>query len=613
MTSYATLMEMELPPTLYMDPSDLSSSTMTPFSQQQAKSLGAVSDNQKKDWEFTVSVDSSLSDDMLRALDDDLSNSNNTAFSQIYHEYCADVRKAYDKQLYNCNDKRDKSKNTYRKAVVDRFAFAIVDCVRDTILRLIPDCSPFHETVKSFSIVPNLVIIPDYTLFFRDHSLNAPPGQCHALLGEDKGPLLLFPVAKELIERIEAVGSLELDYPYNVSFSDDWWTLINKAALYMTQVDSCGADTLLYYSLNSFIVIRRQRNGSEPDHLFLELRGNFRNGSLEQQFHSVGNAGLQRAGRLFPRPDGGYQPFVHLHDMFLASSIITALASNSDYAVNFPSLERFRNERRPQPPAKESNIYNVHGREHDMPLDSSLSSESDDSILGRTYYPSQDPYAAISSLSSRNKALSHAIRIFNELHGCGSVPMTVNFYWSVRMPRMTSSCVSLVSALHGQDIDIESSLGSSSDGDTYLASVRGSNKKLVLKVFSFAAFGQADFCAYMAMKDLQGSIIPPPPPVMGKVMHAVKVLHQLGYRHGDLPDNIVWTVDEDPVIVDLMRVRTHHCLGDSCSEIEAMRQCLGLTRRDADLWSLVIRPYREQEPGMFVTGKPHSPKLGTEA
>ncbi len=232
MTSYATLMEIELPPTLYMDPSDLSSSTMTPISQQQAKSLGAVSDNQKKDWEFTASVDSSLSDDMLRALDDDLSNSNNTVFSQIYHEYCADVRKAYDKQLHNCDDKRDKSKNTYRKAVVDRFAFVIVDCVRDTILRLIPDCSPFHETVKSFSIVPNLVIIPDYTLFFRDQSLNALPGRCHALLGEDKGPLLLFPTAKELIERIEAVGSLELDYPYDVSFSDDWWTFINKVSFH---------------------------------------------------------------------------------------------------------------------------------------------------------------------------------------------------------------------------------------------------------------------------------------------------------------------------------------------------------------------------------------------
>ncbi|PBK97762.1 hypothetical protein ARMGADRAFT_651260 [Armillaria gallica] len=333
--------------------------------------------------------------------------------------------------------------------------------------------------------------------------------------------------------------------------------------------------------------------------------------------------------------------------MFLASSIITALASNSDYAVNFPSLERFRNQRRPQPPAKESDIYDVHGREHDMPLDSSQSLESDDSTLGQTYHRSQDPYATISSLSSRNRALSHAIRIFNELHGCGSVPMTVNFYWNVRMARMPSSCVSLVSALHGQDIDIESSLGSSSDGDTYLASVRGSNKKLVLKVFSFAAFGQAEFCAYMAMKNLQGSIIPvcygygymteerlwilvehinsPPSraslsdlkhisrPHQGKVMHAVKVLHQLGYRHGDLPGNIVWTVDEDPVIVDLMRVRTHHCLGDSCSEIEAMRRCLDLTRRDADLWSLVVRPYREQEPRMFVTGKPHSLKLGIEA
>ncbi|KAK0221906.1 hypothetical protein IW262DRAFT_938758 [Armillaria fumosa] len=83
-----------------------------------------------------------------------------------------------------------------------------------------------------------------------------------------------------------------------------------------------------------------------------------------------------------------------------------------------------------------------------------------------------------------------------------------NFYWSVRMPRMHSSCVSLIPALFGQGIDIESSLGSCSDGDAYLSSVRGSRKTLVLKVFSSVAFGQAKFCAYMAVKGLQGSIIP---------------------------------------------------------------------------------------------------------
>ncbi|KAK0185737.1 hypothetical protein F5146DRAFT_1005694 [Armillaria mellea] len=37
----------------------------------------------------------------------------------------------------------------------------------------------------------------------------------------------------------------------------------------------------------------------------------------------------------------------------------------------------------------------------------------------------------------------------------------------------------------------------------------------------------------------------------GKIMHAVKVWHQLGYTHRDVSENIVWITDEDPVLVAL--------------------------------------------------------------
>ncbi len=78
------------------------------------------------------------------------------------------------------------------------------------------------------------------------------------------------------------------------------------------------------------------------------------------------------------------------------------------------------------------------------------------------------------------------------------------------------------------------------------------------------------------------------------------MLHQFGYRHGELlDDNIVWTMDEDPVIIDLVGARKHRC-GSECREVEEVRRCLGLTRHDAELWSLVVRPSREQEAGMFV-------------
>ncbi|KAK0464467.1 uncharacterized protein EV420DRAFT_1744839 [Desarmillaria tabescens] len=406
MAPYRSLMETELLPMLYTDPAGLSSSIIT---KRQADLLDTVSDDKKKDWEFTASTDSSLSNDMLCALDDDLSN--NPAFSQLYLEYGADIRKVYEKRLSNSDDNGDEHHNTYCEAVVDRFAGSIVDCVRDTTMRLLPDCSPFHATLKPYSISPTLVVVPDYTLFFRDRSTSLPVGVAF-FLGKTRAHSYCFlpPLLGQLVD------------PY------------------------------------------------------------------QQAIPPIGNVGLQRVGRLFPQPDGGYQPYVHLHDMFLASSIITALASNSDYATDFPSLERFRNQRRPQPAARKSDLYDVHGRKHDMPLYSSQSSESDGLTHDPTYNLSQDSPATSASLSPGTRALSRATSIFNVLHGCGGVSMLANFYWRVQMRRRHSSC----------DIDIESSLGSSSDGDTYLVGVRGSNKKLVLKVFSFTAFGQAEFCAYMA-------------------------------------------------------------------------------------------------------------------
>ncbi|SJL07188.1 uncharacterized protein ARMOST_10531 [Armillaria ostoyae] len=307
---------------------------------------------------------------------------------------------------------------------------------------------------------------------------------------------------------------------------------------------------------------------------------------------------------VYPEPDGGYRPYPHIHDVYLALAIVAALAVNSSDAVKFPSLEAFRTRRRTPSPVKLSSVYDMHGG--DIVL-----SESDGGSLA-------------SSLITR----------FSQLHGCASGPVRANLFWGDHISKYCEF-VCLAPTLVGRDIIVQSEIRSSVDAHTYLVNVRGleTRRKLVLKVFLFEAYAQAEFGAYMALEALQGSIVPacygfgyvsdqpwilleyinPPPSYMsfsdlrqisrphrGKVIHAVKMLHQYGYRHGELlDDNIIWTMDEDPVIVDLVGAKKHRC-GSECREVEDVRRYLGLMRHDAELWSLVVRPSREQEAGMFV-------------
>ncbi|KAK0437132.1 uncharacterized protein EV420DRAFT_203780 [Desarmillaria tabescens] len=239
------------------------------------------------------------------------------------------------------------------------------------------------------------------------------------------------------------------------------------------------ADIILYYSCNALVIMRRQRNVSGPDHLFVDVKANFRRGSLKEQFFSTSRAGLQRAGTLFPEPDGGYQPFVHLHDVYLASAIVTALATTE--SAEFPSLESFRNRRRVQPLVKASAVYDMHGREwgRDMPL----------------------------SAASRSKALLHATAIFNKLHGCA---VEANIYLGGRP--MRGKFLSLTPALQGQDIIVDSVLQGRDpnwDLDMYRVRVRGQCKrKFILKIFPFGTFGEVEFRAYVALRELQGSVVP---------------------------------------------------------------------------------------------------------
>ncbi|KAK0459946.1 uncharacterized protein EV420DRAFT_1534033 [Desarmillaria tabescens] len=331
---------------------------------------------------------------------------------------------------------------------------------------LIPGCHPHYQTTTRPIRGPE--IIPDSVLFFaRRRSV---------LLGKSEGPLLLFPAATELVQQLNTVGSVKLGSPYDVENDDNWWILLSKGALYLAEMD---ADIILYYSCNTLVILRRQRNVSGPDHLFVDVKANFRRGSLKEQFLSTSHPGLERASAFFPELDGGYQPFVHLHDVYLASAIVTALAATD--SAEFPSLESFRNRRRVQPLVKESDVYDVHGREwgRDMPL----------------------------SAGSRSKALLRATAILNKLHGCA---VEVNIYLGGRP--MRGKFLSLIPALQGQDIIVDSVLQGRDpnwDLDMYRVCVRGQcKKKFILKIFPFGAFGEVEFRAYVALRELQGCVIP---------------------------------------------------------------------------------------------------------
>ncbi|PBK99496.1 hypothetical protein ARMGADRAFT_1008022 [Armillaria gallica] len=655
MAQYQTLKELELLPLPYPDlallnTSHLPSRGFTPISQCQAAALKRLSDDQKEQRAFTASVDPTLIPDLLMALDEDISRC--ATISARYTKYRDNLKDGYEYLLQaHTNDSRlEQSSNvdetdpatplrnavppsplsaeaarTLNETIVDILAEEIVKHTSRTVSDFIPDCRVEHRNRPICGNLPGLRILPDATLSYPT-SRSSSSFRLSTMINEDKLPLLLYSAGIELARRLKSVGSATLDYPNTiVSNQENWWLLLNKGAMYLTEVDIDGANTLAYFSCNSLIIMLQQRNESSPDHIFIsDIEGNFRGNSLEQQFRStVSDIGLQRARRLFPEPGCGYRPYPHIHDIYLGIALVTALAVNPSHVDRFPSLEAFRTQRRIPPPAIPSNSYDIHGRDPDDDL---LDDDepSQDSSQDSTYIPDR-----------------RASATFHQLHGYPSGPVNLNLCWGDHgFDGIKVSC--LVPTLVGHDVIVQSEIRSSVDGYTYLASVPGLERKLVLKVFRFDVSAQAEFSAYMDLKDLQGSVIPvcygygylsdqpwllleyinPPPshisfsdlrqisrPHQGKIIHAVKLLHQLGYKHGELLDgNIIWTTDEDPVIIDLVGAKRHHC-GSSCSEVETLRQYLGLTRRDAELWSLVVRPTRDQEAGMFVGGKPRSPQL----
>ncbi|KAK0201552.1 hypothetical protein DFS33DRAFT_1276431 [Desarmillaria ectypa] len=644
--SYRILQGLELlpPPHPDMATTDTShiSRGMTPLSESQITALRRLSDAQKDERMFTASVDPDILSDLLLALDEDLSRS--AAFSDRYTKYHDAVKDEYEflLSMYSYDMQLDESDRDglaslphnrphpppepqVSEPTVNKLSKVIMERASRTVLHFIPECRPQCRNRQPCESLPGLRIVPSAMLSYPNRSSAAP--KLSILINEGENPLRFYLAANELVERLNHVGSVELDYPATfINNQDNWWLLLNKGALYLTEVDPAGANILLYYSCNAFLVLWRQRNDSSPDHIFIsDVKGNFCGNSLEQQFRAVSDADLQRARTVFPEPDGGYRSYPHIHDVYLALAIVTALAVNPSYAVQFPSLEAFRTRRRAPLPAKPSSVYDMHGR--DMELSDSDGSETD----------------TLAS-SPCGSYLARALATFHQLHGCASGPVRANLLWG---DQGYGNCrfLCLVPALVGRDIIVQSEVRSSVDGYTYLANVRGLEGKLVLKVFRFDAFAWAEFSAYMDLKALQGSIVPacygfgymsdqpwilleyinPPPsyisfsdlkqvsrPHRGKIIHAIKLLHQLGYRHGELlDDNIIWTTDEDPVIIDLVGAKKHRC-GSLCREVEDVRQHLGLTRYDAGLWSLVVRPTRDQEPGMFVGGKPRSPQLAQD-
>ncbi|SJL07187.1 uncharacterized protein ARMOST_10530 [Armillaria ostoyae] len=581
MAPYRTLKAMELLPPLYPDP---------PPGRKRMDPLISTS---KKKIQFTASVDPNLLSDLLSALDEDLSRS--TVLSQQYVEYCNGIKRGYARVLRNYDERYDADAYSYSETIVRRFGMTFIEQTWEAMMDLIPGCRP-HNRIEIRPIRgPDSEIIPDAVIFFARHR--------SVLLGKSEGPLLLFPAATELVERLNSVGSVNLGCPSDVENDDNWWLILSKGALYLAEMD---ADIILYYSCNALVIIRRQRNGCEPDHLFVDVKANFRRGSLEEQLlRTTSRAGLERASALFPEPVGGYEPFVHLHDVYLASALVAALATTD--SAEFPSLEAFRVRRRVPPLVKECGVYDVLGRERGrgMPL----------------------------SVASRSRALLRATAMFNKLHGCA---VEANLYWTRGNRPMLGKFLSLIPALQGQDIIVESFLQT---GDSDILRVECKGKRFVLKVFPFDAFGEVEFRAYVALGELQGGVVPEcygfgyvvldygdrerPWILMeyiearavsslsrahrGKIMHAVKALHQLSYTHGDVLENIVWTTGEDPVVVGLGGVRTHWCRGDACVEIEDVRVRLGLMREDEELWSFVVRRKRVALRLVHVFSQPRAP------
>ncbi|PBK67290.1 hypothetical protein ARMSODRAFT_327096 [Armillaria solidipes] len=206
MAPYRTLMAMELPPPLYPDPPS------------GRKKMDPPSSTSKKNIRFTVSVDSTLLSDLLLALDEDLSRS--TVLSQQYVEYCNGIKRGYARVLRNYDERYDADAYSYSETIVRRFGMTFIEQTWEAMMDLVPGCRP-HNRIE-IRPIRGPEIIPDAVLFFARHR--------SVLLGKSEGPLLLFPAATELVERLNSVGSVKLGCPSDVENDDNWWLILSKVS-----------------------------------------------------------------------------------------------------------------------------------------------------------------------------------------------------------------------------------------------------------------------------------------------------------------------------------------------------------------------------------------------
>ncbi len=224
-----TLQDLELLPPLYHDLAAVDTSHisrgMEPLSESQIAALGQHS--------FTASADPDLLPDLLLALDEDLSRS--TAFSDRYAKYHDAVKDEYDFLLSTPNNVYDRGLPHHLNgppfppvsdSTPDELSEVLLEHASRVILDFIPECRPQHRNREG---CPGKYIVPGATLSFP----TSPPAALELSVVVNKGenPLRFYRAATKLAERLNSVGSVQLDHPRTVANNqDNWWLVLNKVS-----------------------------------------------------------------------------------------------------------------------------------------------------------------------------------------------------------------------------------------------------------------------------------------------------------------------------------------------------------------------------------------------
>ncbi len=227
--SYQTLQDLDLLPPLYHDLAAVDTSHisrgMEPLSESQIAALGQLS--------FTASADPDLLPDLLLALDEDLSRS--TTFTDRYTKYHDAVKDEYDFLLSTHNSVYDRGLPHHLNgppfppvsdSTPDKLSEVLLEHASRVVLDFIPECRLQHRNREG---CPGKYIIPGATLSFP----TSPPAALELSVVVNKGenPLRFYRAATELVERLDSVGSVQLDHPGTVANNhDNWWQLLNKVS-----------------------------------------------------------------------------------------------------------------------------------------------------------------------------------------------------------------------------------------------------------------------------------------------------------------------------------------------------------------------------------------------